>query len=505
MSLNQTMNISLGSMKNNQYALTVVSQNIANMDVEGYSRQRVEFQTNRYTTKCENVIQTIKGMNGASISALSSYIDDGILNDLFKTNSDANYYNTVADGLAGLEDISDDLGDDGLNALLNDFFAASSNLEQFPTDMTVRNQYVLALQNVCEKFNTLSNRYDSFAQDKFNTLQTDTTRVNTLLAQLADANLSHVSNNQGPATQTKISEILTELSNYTNITTEKNENGTYSVFMGDVAVVEGTQLKYTLQASFDINSDKPLSMSLKSTENPNLVITQGVADSFKSGSMKGYVELLNGSENFTTLTDLKTSLNSAANAFAQALNDIQTKEDANGFPASITTKDGELVLEKATTPVIVSSNGGEINASNIKVNSLVSKNPYLVAAARINEDNFVDSDWTKAIGNSDNAVLITALQNKNICAMGGDENNCTLSQFLMNTATKTGMDSANIASKAETYQDIADSSATNYSNLIGVNLDEELADMIKYQRAYEASAKMFSTINDLMGTIINMV
>ena len=89
--------------------------------------------------------------------------------------------------------------------------------------------------------------------------------------------------------------------------------------------------------------------------------------------------------------------------------------------------------------------------------------------------------------------------------MGGDENNCTLSQFLMNTATKTGMDSANIASKAETYQDIADSSATNYSNLIGVNLDEELADMIKYQRAYEASAKMFSTINDLMGTIINMV
>jgi flagellar hook-associated protein 1 FlgK len=68
-----------------------------------------------------------------------------------------------------------------------------------------------------------------------------------------------------------------------------------------------------------------------------------------------------------------------------------------------------------------------------------------------------------------------------------------------------GMDSANIASKADTYQDIADSSATNYSNITGVNLDEELADMIKFQRAYEASAKIFSTINDLMGTIIGMV
>ena len=65
MSLNQTMNISTGSMKNNQYALTVVSQNIANLHVDGYHRQKPNFVTNEYTTNCENVISTIKGMNGA--------------------------------------------------------------------------------------------------------------------------------------------------------------------------------------------------------------------------------------------------------------------------------------------------------------------------------------------------------------------------------------------------------------------------------------------------------
>ena len=50
MSLNQSMNIALGSLKNNQYAMTVVSQNIANINVEGYRKQRVDFQTNEYTT-----------------------------------------------------------------------------------------------------------------------------------------------------------------------------------------------------------------------------------------------------------------------------------------------------------------------------------------------------------------------------------------------------------------------------------------------------------------------
>ena len=76
MSLNQSLNISLESLKNNQYAMTVVSQNIANLNTEGYVRQDVAFQTNRYTTECSNVINTIKGMNGASISALRDFFDD---------------------------------------------------------------------------------------------------------------------------------------------------------------------------------------------------------------------------------------------------------------------------------------------------------------------------------------------------------------------------------------------------------------------------------------------
>ena len=62
-----------------------------------------------------------------------------------------------------------------------------------------------------------------------------------------------------------------------------------------------------------------------------------------------------------------------------------------------------------------------------------------------------------------------------------------------------------INSKAKTYNDIYQTDANNYANLIGVNLDEELSDMIRYQRAFEASARVFTTVNDLMGTILSMV
>lgn len=509
MSLNQTMNIALGSMKNNQYALTVVSQNIANMHVEGYHRQRVDFATNEYTTNCKNVLDTIKGMNGASISSLSDYIDNGAFRNKLDSNSDANYYNTLADALGGLEDIADDLGDNGLNSLLNEFYKAASNLEQFPTDMTVRQQYAMAAQNVCDKFNIISKKYDSIKEDKMQDVQTSVNTINGLLADLAEANTAHIKNHQGTSTQAQINSILEQLSSFGKVTTETNSNGTVNVYIGGVAAVQGGELKYKLEAEFDSSDpNNTVQFSLRSTENPDYTHTTGITESFTTGSMKAYIDFLNGTGgSFNNVNDMKNALNEAASAFATALNEIQTYDNGDVFAASMTTDaDGNLILEKATNPFFTTTDGGAFSAGNIQVNPDILENPYLISAARIDLNNYeAGEDWTKSIGNSDNAVEITALQNKKICSMGGGKDNATLSQFLTAAASKNGMDLANIEKKADIYQDIADTDANNYANLVGVNLDEELADMIRYQRAFEASARVFTTANDILGTIIGMV
>ena len=130
--------------------------------------------------------------------------------------------------------------------------------------------------------------------------------------------------------------------------------------------------------------------------------------------------------------------------------------------------------------------------------------PFLVAAARIDTSQYSGDEWKKAIGNSSNAAEFSALRNAKIV----DYDNgikVTLSDFLVSNASKVGMDASNTADKANLYQDLADSAAANYSNLIGVNLDEELADMIKYQRSFEASARVFAAANSIMETILNMV
>jgi flagellar hook-associated protein FlgK len=294
-------------------------------------------------------------MNGASISSLSDYIDDAAFKNLLNSNSDSNYYNTLSDALGELEGIADDLGDNGLNKLLNDFYAAAANLEQFPTDMSVRQQYVLAAQNVCEKFNAISSKCDSIQQDKFHTVGTNVELMNNILSNIADANLAHVKNGTS-ATQADINNLLQELSQYTDVATTVNENGSVNVLIGGVAVVQGCEQKFNIEVELDSNNpDSAVTFSLRSTENSDYVITDGVNDAFKSGTMKAYVDFLNGSggSKYTNVNDMKSALNEAASAFAACLNDIQMYDDGNSFAASLKTgDDGNLLLEKALVTVI---------------------------------------------------------------------------------------------------------------------------------------------------------
>ena len=506
MTLNQSMNIALNSMKNNQYALSVVSHNIANLNTEGYHRQRVNFSENAYLTNCENAIMTIRGMDGASIDSLTGFIDEGAFKDLIEKNSDAEYYNNLSGIFDNLEGITDELGENGLSALLNEFYVSASNLEKYPTDMAIRQQFLFSAENVCEKFNYISDKFDVFEENQYNNLQMDVTTVNNLLSELADANKAHITNNQSDATKAQIDNIVSKLSNYMNIVTDTNKNGSINVYVGGVAVVQGSELKNTLECGYDSSLENPLNIHLKANDGSGKT-SKDISSSFTSGSLRAYTEVLNGTnKSITTINDIKASIDKAAGAFAQALNDIQTYSDGTVFAASITADEsGEMILEQATNPLITSKDGSStINAKNIQVNSDVMDDPFLVAAARIDTSKYEDDSWKKSIGNSDNAAAFSALRNGKIIEYD-DGIKTTLSDYLVTNAANIGMNAANISSKADLYQDMADSAAANYSNLIGVNLDEELADMIRYQRSFEASARVFAAANDIMDTILNMV
>ena len=84
----------------------------------------------------------------------------------------------------------------------------------------------------------------------------------------------------------------------------------------------------------------------------------------------------------------------------------------------------------------------------------------------------------------------------------GGDNNVTFEGFLTYFSGEVGLQQSDIAGKFETADVINQSENTNYQSITGVNLDEELADMIKYQRGYEASARMFNVANEIYQVLV---
>lgn len=518
MSLNQSFNIALNSMQNNQYALSVVAHNIANLHTSGYQRQRVDFEENRFNPQGDSVIAQIRALNGASLKSLTNYFDEGAFNGVLEANSDSQYYNTMLDNLSELEDVANDLGDDGLNGLLNDFFTACASLEQFPSDLTVRQQYTIALENVCDKFNSIANRYQSIKEDKMQSLDESIENVNSLLDKLAQANKTVMTTNNSQAAQNELNQVLEELSNYMEVNTTKNSNGTVDISLGGIKVVTGAKQTYKVNVIQNAGDpDNAVKFELQSIENPDYKIDKGLENCFKTGSIKAYTDFLTGSNNkVVNINDMQKALDIAASSFADALNAIQhyDKTDAEGnrvFAASITQDgDGNLILQEPPVKDLLLGDAGGISASSIKVNSEIIKDPYKISAARIDSSKYpsdtadIDPSWVKSIGNADNAIQMTKMQNEKICKYDNG-NKATLSQYLISNAGKNAIDLANIESKADTCKDILDNAVEKFSNITGVNLDEELSDMIRYQRAYEASARIFSTVNSLYDTLLSMV
>jgi flagellar hook-associated protein 1 FlgK len=135
-------------------------------------------------------------------------------------------------------------------------------------------------------------------------------------------------------------------------------------------------------------------------------------------------------------------------------------------------------------------------AHDIAVNPLVQGDPNHLAAAQL------ESDGTYAAGDNRNALAISAVQTTSLNLAGAS---CTIDDFYGALLGQIGAD-AQQAEQGVTQQDAVLEQLTNRRDAIsGVSIDEEMTNLIKFQQAYTAAAKLITQVDDMMRTVIEMV
>jgi len=504
------------SLALNQAALDIINSNVSNMNTVGYSKQRLDIQQVTNGSSFENPLDASQSGAGAVIQAITRN-RDVFLDNYYRTqNADLNYYKEYTDNAVQMEDIVNELGDTGLNQAMTDFYNSLSQLASNPNDYVIRTSVVQNAVALATKFNSsytgledlrtslvgdISNP-DTISQSKLNlNVQDLNDKLQSIASLNSQINLSTVQGITPNALLDQRDLLLDQVSAYIPVTMNYENNNTVSVKLGTLDLVKGTDLKGVFSVTAGTTNDNPSILQI--TNGNGGILSQNAYSMVSSGKLGAILQVGGNDSSNLTIKEVMDSLNSLAGEFAGALNAVQQNGryiDNSSSPYQLSNNtsnpiDATKPLDADPEAMFLDSDGsGTINAKNISVNQNLINNPYFIAASSLTS-NFSET------GDGSNSLLMSQVRNQNIVNLGGTNTQ----GFITSLVGVLGTKSSTIQNNYDVKDNVVQQLEQKRESKIGVNLDEELTDLIRFQKSYEAAAKIMSTINDTLSTIINMV
>jgi flagellar hook-associated protein 1 FlgK len=468
-----TLNLGAHSLQVQQQAIEVAGHNLANVNNPAYARQRLHLATTP-------PIPTPVGPMGTGVDAVAirqlrdalldaqvtretsvrGYLDatqqalqlaQAILGEAINRRTDRPEAVAGAEGLGSQFSVAE-----GLSALFNAFQSLSTQ----PSSLSERQNVLAAAGNLTGTLRQLDGRLASLRDSLNQSLQADVLKANQLLAEIANYNKQIVAieaggrvaaNDLRDARQQRIEELARILP----IQAVAQSNGALDITVNGVTLVSGVKVEDTLRL-YDAGAGQWLVQTTNG----------GSPLSLTSGSLQGAIAARDG-----PLQALRADLNALATALIREVNALHRP----GY--SLTGSTGADFFTGT-------------NAADIAVNPALLDQPALLQAAGA----------PNAPGDNQVALALAQLADRTHADLGHQ----TFTQFYAQTVANLGQE-LDWTNRALADQDAVEKMLYRQRDAIsGVSVDEEMTDLIKFQKAFEASAKLIATLDEMLTTVVNM-
>jgi flagellar hook-associated protein 1 len=464
MGITSVLNIAKNAMSATQTAIQVTSHNVANVNTSGYSRQEAVLTE---TTP----IPTGAGLlgNGVTVETIKRYCNKFLDSAIAVKNSTLQQQKTMATYFEQIQSVLEE-SNLNLSKTITDFFNSWQDLSTDPTSTSVRTTIVTRGENVCD---TVRNVYTSL-KDMQATLNSsvgeEISNINSLVSKIADLNQKildgGVSGGVAGDYVDQRNQLFKELSGMIGVTSIEDEHGRMTVMTTSGKVLVDNTQYWNLHTMVD--SDTGYNRIAWEDHSGNLT---DITDEISSGSIRSLVQMRDQyiGDGFLEQID------GLAETIIAAVNSIhETGTTLNG-----TT--GILFFEEVTGNY----------ALNMKVSDQVLADVRNVSATS-SSDNPTDNDI---------ALQIADLSSSELSINGTF---CTISDYVA-LLTSTIGDLTGNAQDLSTYeQNTMDTLESQRASVSGVSIDEEMANLIKYQYAYQAAARLFSVADELFKSLLGV-
>ncbi|MGD0060214.1 MAG: flagellar hook-associated protein FlgK [Verrucomicrobiia bacterium] len=461
------LNMAARAMDTQQAGIEVTGQNLSNVNNPNYSRQVLEVSTSPS-------MATDIGIEGTGVQAtgIQQIVSQVVNTQIQAENSASTYWQTQQQAL---EFAQTDLGQQvtsastsssdssqGIASALSSFFNDLQTLSTEPNSLSERQVVIGDASTLASQFNQVNQQLGSLTSQLNGQLQTDVTNGNQLLSEIAGLNnqivTAQVTTGSSPNDLLdQREEDIENLANLTNISVTPQTNGAVNISIGGVQMVSGNSVSDTMQV-YDAGGGQ---MLVRAT-------TAGTPLTLTGGSIAGEIDARDG-----PVATLSGNLNTLAAQLIDAVNGVY--------------KGGYGGLTGSTTNALFFSGS---DASDIAVNQDLVNNPALFQASGVE-------------GNTgDNTVALQMAQLANQLNTG--LNNQTFSQSYAGTVATLGQSLSSANNEVSDQQTVQEMLQQQRSSISGVSLVEEMGNLSTYQNAYEASAHLMTTVDDMLQELLSI-
>lgn len=499
MGLDSIFNNASTSLAAQRVAIDVTGQNIANVNTPGYSRQRVVMADGPATTHNGFLLG-----NGVHIAAVQRIYDSVILKQISDGNSSLGNSESKMQSLQQLEPYLNEIAGNSLGDAIQKLADAWQSLSASPTGVAERQAVLGRASIVVDTFHQLNDgmrNVQTFTNESIAATAIDiTSRAKEIASLNAQIKLTEIAGANSNEVRDNRDYLIQELSKQIGLNATTESDGTITLkLLGGETLVSGDSyatLYGNPVATTDPNIPNPsyqlmitAAGSPPSATNPavdtNVTTTIGGANNSK-GEIGGLLYIRD-----TAMPDYLAKLDETAYNLAYQIN----TQHAAGWNLNNATNIQFFTPATATPPPSLPTDYKGYSASNGGIALAISTTNEIAAA-----------DVNPAIGgttNNKNAILMGQLAAQQVTFAGGVQT--TVKSFYSSIVSSIGVDvqsATNLTTQNESFL----KQLTNLRESVsGVSLDEELTNLIKYQKAFEGASKVISTATQMMDTVLGLV
>lgn len=514
--------------------LNVTGHNLTNVNTPGYVRQQVLQHDSFYMTIGRNGKDLLSIGCGVDVTEIRQ-IRDSFLDRNYRTEIGAyQFYNTKQSTILEIESILGEINGESLSEIMTDFWRQTNKLAAAPDGIEERQAFIQSASVFIDKVNHIANQLNAYQFDLNNQVIDTVDTINSLAVQIRDLNeaIAKYESNGDHANDLRDQRnlLLDELAGLIDIQYSEDATGRVQV------KAEGHLLVYgKIVSKMKLVQAEPKSPFVKPVweDTGEDVIKMNRAITSESRNDKGKLKglllcrgntaanhatdwdkiLLNPKKtsedegNYYLIPKIQKEFDTLINSIVTAINNIlaptdQSDPDAPMGQDEAKTKFTEL-FSRRNVPRY-DATGTYIDEDPTDPNTLYSAGNLVINPALLNDGGYNLLPLSKSGYVGDDSVVQEILSKwDEETTQIGNNHKLNFQDYYAEFITRIGIEGNEVTQRVENKQTVVNHVDNMRNSLSAVSIDEEMSNMMKYQHAYNASARVVNAVDSMIDTIVN--